>query len=304
MPAFYSHFTFGIEGYRGITDSDFKKLVKDRHCVYTVGLLGPDLFFYFLPDVLLGRKKPAIVMHEYKTNQFFENLLTEAGKLTGQEQEIAFVYIAGFIGHYAMDCACHPYIYKMAARHEQQGNWHYMYESAMDIFCCRHFLHRYPAQIHQHRLLHLSRQEMRTVCRLAAKAYNKTYHLPYLTPLTIKGAIGCMHVTIAFLNDKKGHKESFVEQLEKKLLGHGLLSPLFVNFNTYQMDKQEMKYFLEMFSKGQERFGLYLQGLTAYWRSVCAEQTVKILKQELLHNMGNLSYHTGNPCEAAYHLKR
>lgn len=306
MPAFYSHFAFGIKGYQSLDDRELKTVIKKHSTVYTIGLLGPDLFFYFLPDVFLGRKKPAIVMHEYKTNLFFENLLRISDGFFGEEREIAYAYIAGFMGHYAMDSVCHPYIYERAAQHEHPRNWHYTYESEMDIFCCRHFLHRYPAHMKQHRLLHLSHEEMKVVCRLAAKAYNRTYHLPPLTPLTIKGAIGCMHITIAFLNDKKGRKTSFAKKLEIKLLGHGLLSHFFVNFNMYKVYDRDIIQFLRLFGKGQSRFHTYLSGLAAY-RNIChfeedAGETgqVDLQRQRLLKQLGNLSYHTGLPCGKPY----
>lgn len=325
MPAFYSHFSFGIQGYKRIADADLKSVIKRHQTVYTMGLLGPDLFFYFLPDVMFGRKKPAIVMHEYKTNLFFENLLKEMEVLPGLEREIACAYIAGFMGHYAMDVACHPYIYEMAAKHDNPSSWHYTYESAMDIYCCRHFLHRYPAQIRQHRLLHLSPLEMRTVCRLASRAYNKTYRLPYTAPFTIKGAIGCMHVTIALLNDKKGRKESFINKLESRLLGYGLISPLFVNFNMYQMDRQEIAHFMKLFHQGQEQFAKYLEKLAVFQR-ILPDKSKKIhahrrsigflaekaaieartnrQRTDLLKCLGNRSYHTGKPCNPAYLIMR
>ncbi len=265
MPAFYSHFTFGIEAYKRISDIELKRLIKEHRSVFTLGLLGPDLFFYFLPDILLGNKKPALIMHEYKSNSFFENMLLECEKLTGRDMETAIVYIAGFMGHYALDTACHPYIYEKTAQLKKGSSWHYQYESAMDIFCCRHFLHRYPAKINQHRLIRLSKEEMHLLCRLAANAYNKTYHLPHLIPATIQCAIGCMHISIALLSDKKGRRESFFRKWELKTIGHGLISPLFVNFHMYAMDDKEISHFLYMFSEGGFRYQNYLKHLILFF---------------------------------------
>lgn len=304
MPAFYSHFSFGIEGYKHIENREFKRLVKHHRSVFTLGLLGPDLFFYYLPDVLLGSKKPAIVMHEYKTGLFIENLLKACEHLKGERQDIAYAYIAGFIGHYAMDTACHPYIYEMAGRHENPSSWHYRYESTMDVFCCRQYLHRFPSQMNAHRLLSLNRQEMRVVCRLAADAYNRTYGLPHLIPATIRGSIGCMHITIAFLKDKRGRKESFVRRWEKRLLGYGLISPLFVNFNMYCVDERETAHFQRMFETGVERFDEYLKRLLQHFMAERnrAEEEVEICRMRLLSALSNLSYHTGRPCKPDYHL--
>ena len=306
VPAFYSHYSFGIEGYKQIEDMELKRLVKCHRSVFTLGLLGPDLFFYFLPDVFLGSKKPAIVMHEYKTNRFLEALLRECEQLTGEEREIALAYVAGFIGHYAMDIACHPYIYEMAHRHENPGSWHYRYESAMDVFCCRNYLHRFASQMNAHRLLSLNKEEMRVVCRLAAKAYNRTYKLPHMAPATIKGCIACMHVTIAFLNDKRGRKEPFVRGCEMKLLGYGLLSPLFVNFYMYSVEEREIAHFQEMFHLGLVRFDEYLRRLALHMRTMNQEVPHAELERSrryLLRELGNLSYHTGKPCEPNFHLR-
>lgn len=305
MPAFYSHFSFGIEGYKYIEDRELKRLVKRHRSVFTLGLLGPDLFFYYLPDVLLGSKKPAMVMHEYKTGRFMEELLKACERLQGEEQQIAYAYIAGFIGHYAMDTVCHPYIYEMASRHENPSSWHYRYESTMDVFCCQHFLHRFPSQINEHRLLSLNKQEMCVVCRLAADAYNKTYRLPHLVPATIKGSIGCMHITIALLKDKRGRKESFVRRLEMRLLGYGLISPLFVNFNMYSVDQREIAHFQRMFHIGVARFDAYLGRLAQHANAARNKTDSSELQRHrmyLLAELGNLSYHTGKPCKPDYHL--
>lgn len=305
MPAFYSHFSFGIEGYKHITDKELKRLVKCHRSVFTLGLLGPDLFFYYLPDVFLGNKKPAIVMHEYKTGRFIEELLKLCEHLSGEEQRIAYAYVAGFMGHYAMDTVCHPYIYEMASRHDNPSSWHYRYESTMDVFCCRHFLHQLPSQINMHRLLSANKQEMQVVCHLAAGAYNKTYGLPHMIPGTIKGTIGCMHIAIAFLKDKRGRKESFVRKLEMRLLGHGLISPLFVNFNMYCVNPKEVMHFERMFDMGIIRFEGYLRHLAQHRRAVESEDGKEFenCRVRLLADIGNLSYHTGKPCKPDYHLR-
>lgn len=305
MPAFYSHYSFGLQGYRSIEDQDWKRQIREHHTVYTLGLLGPDLFFYYLPDVLLGSKKPAMVMHDYKTNRFFEMLLMVSEQYSGRKREIAQAYIAGFIGHYAMDTACHPYIYEMASRHEKPSEWHYRYESAMDIYCCRHFLHRYPSQMNVHQMLQLSREEMNVVGWLTSEAYNRAYRLPHLFSGTIKGAVFCMHITLSLLRDRRGGKEYIARAIEKRLLGFGLISPLFVNFNMYAVDQREITHFEEMFNEGLERFAEYLQYYSQYCEALQAERQTHIIckRRRLLSMLGNLSYHTGAPCEEDYLLR-
>lgn len=111
MPAFYTHYIFGKLGYQDMGEGALKEMVRRHRKVYAFGLSGPDIFFYFAPDQLLVRPTPGSRMHEEKCGAFLRCMLKEALALSGEEREIGISYLAGFIGHYALDVSCHPHVY-------------------------------------------------------------------------------------------------------------------------------------------------------------------------------------------------
>ena len=111
MPAFYTHYIFGKLGYKDLEESMLKEIIRRHKKVYAFGLSGPDIFFYFAVDQLLLRRTPGSRMHEEKCGIFLRRMLNEALALPVQEREIGLAYLAGFIGHYALDVSCHPHVY-------------------------------------------------------------------------------------------------------------------------------------------------------------------------------------------------
>ncbi|MDE7326131.1 MAG: zinc dependent phospholipase C family protein [Lachnospiraceae bacterium] len=111
MPAFYTHYIFGKLGYQDLEESMLKEMIRKHKKVYAFGLSGPDIFFYFAIDQLLLKRTPGSRMHEEKCGIFLRRMLNEALALSAKEREIGLAYLAGFIGHYALDVSCHPHVY-------------------------------------------------------------------------------------------------------------------------------------------------------------------------------------------------
>ena len=49
MPGFTTHYLFGLNTYKHLDDIEIKKHIHENHAAYSLGLQGPDVFFYFLP---------------------------------------------------------------------------------------------------------------------------------------------------------------------------------------------------------------------------------------------------------------
>ena len=53
MPAFFSHYRFGLYGYKKMSGNYIKKSVKNHPHVFALGCQGPDLFFYHLGQKII-----------------------------------------------------------------------------------------------------------------------------------------------------------------------------------------------------------------------------------------------------------
>ncbi|MBR2572026.1 MAG: zinc dependent phospholipase C family protein [Clostridia bacterium] len=80
--------------------------------VYRFGLLGPDPFLFYrfyVPPFWHAANRYSSVMHRERTGDFLAALA-----LRCREEPELFAYLAGFLCHYALDSAAHPFILRKA----------------------------------------------------------------------------------------------------------------------------------------------------------------------------------------------
>ena len=76
MPGFTTHYLFGITSYKTLNHSGFKRNLKKNHAAFSLGLQGPDIFFYDVPAYLIYRSNIiASTAHCKHTGQFLSALL-------------------------------------------------------------------------------------------------------------------------------------------------------------------------------------------------------------------------------------
>ncbi len=111
MPGFTTHYLFGQQTYQHLHTSGLKQNIQKYHKVFSLGLQGPDIFFYHFGSQF-QRICPGSIVHTRSTGDFIKCLI-EAPELFWYEDEkqAARAYAAGFIGHYALDTHVHPYVY-------------------------------------------------------------------------------------------------------------------------------------------------------------------------------------------------
>ena len=134
MPATYAHYKFG-EAVKGSFPEDKKEIrdIIDRNVdLFSFGLHGPDIFFYYHPIIPNDVKIIGPLMHEDRGWTFFHEsavLINSEGDSTRREK--MFAYIAGFICHFILDTKCHGYI---ADRMEASGLSHTEIEGQFDRY--------------------------------------------------------------------------------------------------------------------------------------------------------------------------
>ncbi len=97
-----------------------------RAAPYQMALFGPDPWFVWLPDTSRGGR-----MHTDRPGAFLRALARHARD--GHSREAMFSYLAGFLCHYALDCAAHPYIVRSTIGPDALPGAHRAFEHTMDI---------------------------------------------------------------------------------------------------------------------------------------------------------------------------
>ncbi len=119
MPAIFTHAQFGKEVAQGLPPH-LRALTEQYAAPFYLGTQGPDLLFYHKP-LRKKSKNPARKKGWDLHAEYAEDFFLNGGKLLladeGNFKDGAFLpqtaesaYLLGFLCHYVLDTACHPYI--------------------------------------------------------------------------------------------------------------------------------------------------------------------------------------------------
>ena len=125
MPDVTVHAVFGRE-VRAAMESGIAEHI--REIPYTFALFGPDIWFMYEP--WKRREGRGRRMHTTRTGQFL-NTLARRAKESAHPDEL-FSYLAGFLCHYALDAAAHPYIIHMTEEKTKIPRGHMSFEHSLD----------------------------------------------------------------------------------------------------------------------------------------------------------------------------
>ncbi len=130
MPSLYAHLRFGRDVFKCIPPYE-KKIISSYRELYSWGLLGPDIFFYYQPFGL--KNSIAGEIHSKAGIDFF----TKTGKkiVSSNFSPEMTAYVYGFICHFALDIQCHEHIY---SKHDISGFSHFMIENEFDRMLLYH----------------------------------------------------------------------------------------------------------------------------------------------------------------------
>lgn len=314
MPGFTTHYLFGLNTYKHLEHIKIKKILHENHAAYSLGLQGPDIFFYFLPSYLVHSNNIGSVAHEEHTGTFLHYLL-ESRKLFPdyEERKIAEAYIAGFLGHYVLDTHCHPYIYWKSRFEEKNSRYHGAHmrlEVDIDAELLQFYKHRAPSRFRQESTIMLTASQRRTIAAILYYVYAKTYPELHICYTTMRVSIRSMQLGTRFLRDSSGRKKVLLRKLEGMILGYPLLSSMIPSDSlTFYLDplnvlhKQWHNPWDKSFTSTDSFFDLMDDAKMAYTdvltklsgvfscqphSDAACEKTAGLLKQ-----LGNNSYHSG-----------
>ena len=104
MPASYAHLSFGQSVLRAIPDEETKTLIQKHIELFKIGLLGPDILFFYHPLSGDPINRLGHALH-YESGAYF---LGRECCLRANEKQTA--YLLGFICHYVLDSECHTLV--------------------------------------------------------------------------------------------------------------------------------------------------------------------------------------------------
>lgn len=324
MPGFRTHFIFGQICCKELKKSPHARdlrlyhLMKDFPEAYSLGLQGPDIFFYNIPSHLFHKHNIGIRMHAKDTLSMFHSLLSLRGSIIDPTlQKLADAYILGFIGHYTLDTICHPYIHyrtnKTSSKNENYTfGCHVFLETDIDGAMLAHFYHKKFSWFRTGHTVALPSWQRRFLSVFLQRAIE----IAYPGSLVFASEIGEAMLSTRFLydlmEDEHGWKKKLVRDVDKHLFHHAFLSPLIANdhLRTYH-DPMNLRHkrwhnpwdpsltstadFYELLDRANasylyriRRFGAMCtvrHGSNAYYAAF----------DSLLSDLGNLSYDTGLP---------
>ncbi len=314
MPGFTTHYLFGQQTYQLIHNSTLKQTIQKNHTVFCLGLQGPDIFFYDILSLMTPKKNPGSTAHTADTRKFLRYLL-ESPRIfpADREQQIAHTYILGFIGHYLLDTACHPYVYAKSRYGQTTRGYiggHIRLETDIDTTLLWHYQRRLPSEFHQNESIFLSADQRMVVSTLLYYAFSKTYPGLGLTRHRILQAIHAMQLATKLLYDPSGRKKSLIRRLEAVFPGYPVLSPLIPSdtlifhkdpcnlshhiwANPWDQKHRSSESFVDLFEKAKIQYGRMLNDIAAFFATEHSPKEEQAAIAKLLSSLGNLCYHSG-----------
>lgn len=314
MPGFTTHYLFGQQTYQQLPPSDLKRTIQKNHTAFSLGLQGPDIFFYDLLSSVCGRKHPGSVAHTADTGKFFKYLLESPEIfLSKKEQKVAHAYILGFIGHYLLDTVCHPYIYSMTHYNSHPKGYmghHIRLETDIDTTLLWIYQHRHPSEFHQNESIALSNEQLQVITSLLYFAFSNAYPTLHLSRCQIRRAIRLMQKGTRLLYDPSGHKKLFLRRMESVVPGYPILSSLVPSdtlifhkdpcnsrhvswCNPWDAAQVSRESFFDLFEKAQTKYSRMLNDIAGFFAKEHDSSEAKEALSQLLAALGNYSYHSG-----------
>lgn len=308
MPGFATHYLFGVKTYHTLEDNDLKALIKNNKRVFSLGLQGPDFFFFYTPLALKISPNIGSTIHKKDTNHFFEEMIKAMNNIHGDKDfEIAAAYVMGFMGHYMLDKNVHPYVYGRVGNTKGRRTLgvHYGLESDIDRELLWKFKKMKPADFSHSGAICTTMYERNVISKLLSEAIKNTYGYDISTD-HIKAAINAFYMECALLSDSTCLKHKAITAFETRVFGYAWMSPLLINevvhsegpcnntheiwHNPWAENHSDDSSVYDLFNKAKEE---YSSKLPSMYEALVAAYNNTDKATAILKLLGNTSYTTG-----------
>ncbi|SDI86504.1 Zinc dependent phospholipase C [Pseudobutyrivibrio sp. 49] len=239
MPGFIAHLSFGEQSLSFIEFAETRKIIDSHQTTFNLGLQGPDIFFYHIPAYLFYSQNIGNVMHRSDVMLFFDRLFDARNAVEdSHDRNICDAYILGFIGHYSLDVACHPYIY-CKSEHinnlKRGGKYdfgkHVSLETDIDHVLLDHYKKLKPSDFDYAAAVRPTSHEQDVIAKLLFKALINTYGDKCIRLGTIKNAIKSFINLNHAMHDPTGHKKRNLRHIEQTLFKYAFISSMIPSDN-------------------------------------------------------------------------
>lgn len=313
MPGYDTHYLFGVKAYRKIPDCSVKNAIKKARNAYILGMLGPDIFFYYAAEVVAVRKNIGSVMHTEKTDLFLRNMIDYAANLDQKRNSVEIAYLCGFLTHYYLDRECHPYVYWRTDYLNRKKDYlekHYQYENDIDVALLRIMRNTTPCEFSKVSQIKIDGLERERVCKMLYYAIHHTYCDARITHRGIRLAIISIQKEQKFLKMFSNRFKTALEVVEEYFAGQTYLAYLIpgvdreisedplnlrhdIWHNPWKPEKTSTASVPEMMEKAAEQFRIAAHLLEDYLYNFRGDEAAYAM---LLRRIGNASYHSGLSC--------
>lgn len=314
MPGYDTHYLFGINSYRRLPQSMLKKAIYANKGAYTLGLLGPDIFFYYATEVVAARKNIGSLMHTNNTGVFFKYMIEYCDKKKGTDKEVGIAYLTGFLSHYHLDCICHPYVYWKTDYLHKGPDYlekHFTLETDIDIMLLQNYKKTTPYEFTKNSAITINILQMDVVCDMLYYAIHKSYHDSRITKKGIRVAILSIKNEQKLLRLFSNNMKNVIGRIEKAFVGQRYIAPLIpggndiknkdplnldhkVWYNPWDRTKSYDLSVPGMLNKARRRYLMTMFLMDSYLDiNLRHEDSLT----ELLNNIGSNSYHSGLDCK-------
>ena len=312
MPGLIAHYICGRNVAAALPKVIIEAIAPHRE-LYSVGCQGPDIFFYYFPGAIRrGTRGIGTKMHRTNIASFMQAMGQGLKELSGRAQEAAFAYFAGYLTHYALDCATHPYVYYKTGVAGNDGRKHRLkylanhlrFETAIDTLLFKAIDNKKPKDVKLWRLIKVDKRKAYWVAGLLAGSVSKAYGVN-MTAGYVMRAMGYMAFMTRLMQSRRGLRKRALSFGEALLYKSPVASSL--------IHQQEIKDGLDYLNEGkspwqdpwengdkrQESFGELFDGaiieasqlITCLWGYVMGD----ISLENFLDRVGDRSLVSGRP---------
>lgn len=312
MPGYITHYLWGTDSYKEIPDRKLKKTISENRYSYGLGLLGPDLFFYFMPTTLNIKPNMGNIMHKKKTGEFFRQLINSVTLIDNDRDfDTALAYIEGFMGHYILDTSVHPYVYYRIGTKADNSTLgiHFGLETDIDRKVFFRQKGKRLSEFRNNNVINLSPRERNVIANLLSSAILATYSTNITTRL-IKAAMVSFSLESKLLSDKNNRKYKVMNAIEKATFRYDFISPLLANdivhtvdpcnelhsewCNPWDTGQKSTESVWEIMKKAKDKYTGYMLYMHTALES--SYKSAEDPSPEILKLLGNNSYSSGMDC--------
>ena len=314
MAGFVTHYLFGVETFKKLKNKELRQLLKNNKHAYCLGLEGPDFFFFHIPEAVSKGQNIGTTMHRSNTNRFFSEMINYMEDVHGErDYEILCAYIIGFMGHYVLDTAIHPYVYSRTGilKTKKTLGVHYGLETDIDRELLWKFKQMKQAEFSHSGVIAISSYEKTVIANMLHDAILNTYERE-IPVKSIRNAITSFYVESALLSDSTGLKYKAINGVENYVFGYDRMSPLLINdvhhcddpcnleknewHNPWDDTHSDNSSVYELFDRNTAK---YAKLMPIMYKAIhSAYRTNRNDSDEILNLLGNNSYKTGLDCDA------